>query len=238
MELPGVGVVGGQWDLRETIEDYLAAFPFAGKRVLDVGAARGFPSFEMERRGAEVVSFDMSPDGRWDIVPLVGLDLDAVVSTSASLVSRRLARARPRRAGRRSRLPGARLGSRLRADAPRVARSCARRQRRCPTSGARRTHAGRVRSRRRVSPRCPGSRGHRGQKSNLHTRYEHPGHMGGARSGQATLFVARWRPASIRTSTTTRSSSPTTAPPIGRGKSWARSRQGACVTSALRGRSR
>ena len=87
MELPGVGVVGGQWDLRESIEDYLAAFPFAGKRVLDVGAARGFPSFEMERRGAEVVSFDMSPDGRWDIVPLVGLDLDAVVSTSASLGS-------------------------------------------------------------------------------------------------------------------------------------------------------
>jgi hypothetical protein len=84
MELPGVGVVGGQWDLRETIEDYLAAFPFAGKRVLDVGAASGFPGFEMERRGAEVVSFDMSPDGRWDIVPLVGLDLDAVVSTSVN----------------------------------------------------------------------------------------------------------------------------------------------------------
>lgn len=79
MELPGVGLVGGQWDLRRTIEAYLAGFQFAGKRVLDVGAASGFPSFEMERRGAEVVSFDMSPDGRWDIVPIAGMDLDAAV---------------------------------------------------------------------------------------------------------------------------------------------------------------
>lgn len=79
MDLPGIGVVGGDWDLRSTIEDYLAGFQFAGKRVLDVGAASGFPSFEMERRGAEVVSFDMAPDGRWDIVPLAGLDVDAAV---------------------------------------------------------------------------------------------------------------------------------------------------------------
>jgi SAM-dependent methyltransferase len=79
MELPGVGLVGGQWDLRPTIDGYLAGFPFAGKRVLDVGAASGFPSFEMERRGADVVSFDMSPDGRWDIVPVAGTDLDAAV---------------------------------------------------------------------------------------------------------------------------------------------------------------
>ena len=79
MELPGVGVVGGAWDLRETIDGYLAGFQFAGKRVLDVGAASGFPSFEMERRGAEVVSFDMSPDGRWDVVPLAGMDVNAVV---------------------------------------------------------------------------------------------------------------------------------------------------------------
>jgi SAM-dependent methyltransferase len=64
---------------RQTVEDYLAGFPFAGKRVLDVGAASGFPSFEMERRGADVVSFDMSPDGRWDIVPLAGADLGAAV---------------------------------------------------------------------------------------------------------------------------------------------------------------
>jgi SAM-dependent methyltransferase len=79
MDLPGVGLVGGQWDLRTTIESYLAGFQFAGKRVLDVGAASGFPSFEMERRGAEVVSFDMSPDGRWDIVPIAGMDVDAAV---------------------------------------------------------------------------------------------------------------------------------------------------------------
>ena len=79
MELPGVGLVGGQWDLRPTIDGCLAGFPFAGRRVLDVGAASGFPSFEMERRGADVVSFDMSPDGRWDIVPVASTDLDAAV---------------------------------------------------------------------------------------------------------------------------------------------------------------
>ena len=79
MELPGVGLVEGQWDLRTTIDGYLASFPFSGKRVLDVGAASGFPSFEMERRGADVVSFDMSPDGRWDVVPIAGMDLGATV---------------------------------------------------------------------------------------------------------------------------------------------------------------
>ena len=79
MDLPGVGPVGGEWDLRATVADYLGGFSFEGKRVLDVGAASGFLSFEMERRGAEVVSFDMAPDGRWDIVPLAGIDLDVFV---------------------------------------------------------------------------------------------------------------------------------------------------------------
>jgi SAM-dependent methyltransferase len=77
MEIPGVGVVGGHWDLRDTIDDYLAGHGFEGQRVLDVGSASGFVSFEMERRGADVVSFDMAPDGRWDVVPLAGLDVEA-----------------------------------------------------------------------------------------------------------------------------------------------------------------
>jgi SAM-dependent methyltransferase len=77
MEVPGLGLVGGHWDLRKTVDAYLAGHSFKGKRVLDVGSASGFLTFEMERRGAEVVSFDMAPDGQWDVVPLGGLDLEA-----------------------------------------------------------------------------------------------------------------------------------------------------------------
>jgi SAM-dependent methyltransferase len=69
MSLPGVGEVGGQWDLRGCIEEYLGNYDFSRKRVLDVGTASGFLSFALEKRGAEVVSFDMDDGGRWDIVP-------------------------------------------------------------------------------------------------------------------------------------------------------------------------
>jgi 2-polyprenyl-3-methyl-5-hydroxy-6-metoxy-1,4-benzoquinol methylase len=58
MDLPGLKEVGKGWDLRKTIDDYLGHFDFRGKRVLDVGTASGFLTFEMEKRGAEVVSFD------------------------------------------------------------------------------------------------------------------------------------------------------------------------------------
>jgi SAM-dependent methyltransferase len=81
MEVPGAGLVGGHWDLRTTIGDYLASHPFQGKRVLDVGAASGFPTFEMEKRGAEVVSFDMAPDGRWDVVPVAGWDVESALQS-------------------------------------------------------------------------------------------------------------------------------------------------------------
>ncbi len=60
MDFPG-GVTGrGNWDLRGRFERYTANVDFAGKRVLDVGTASGFLTFEAEKRGAEVVSFDSS----------------------------------------------------------------------------------------------------------------------------------------------------------------------------------
>lgn len=71
MDLPEVGTVGTQWDIRQECEQYLGAFDFAGKRVLDVGAASGFLTFEMEKRGAEVVSFDMVDASQWDIIPRI-----------------------------------------------------------------------------------------------------------------------------------------------------------------------
>jgi SAM-dependent methyltransferase len=71
LDLPGVGTVGEQWDLRSCIDDYLGRFDFRGKRVLDVGTAGGYLTFAMEQRGAEVVSFDMADGAQWDVVPRI-----------------------------------------------------------------------------------------------------------------------------------------------------------------------
>jgi SAM-dependent methyltransferase len=70
MDLPGHGTVEGQWDLRNKTHDYLGGIPLTGRRVLDVGAASGFLSFEMERAGAEVVSFDADTADRLVSLPL------------------------------------------------------------------------------------------------------------------------------------------------------------------------
>jgi SAM-dependent methyltransferase len=73
-DIPGVGCVDGEWDLRGGLADYLGQVPLAGKRVLDVGAATGFLTFAMERLGAEVVSYDLSENDSWDTVPFPSLD--------------------------------------------------------------------------------------------------------------------------------------------------------------------
>ncbi|MGH9127856.1 MAG: class I SAM-dependent methyltransferase [Acidimicrobiales bacterium] len=73
MEVPGVGVVTGQWDLRQGVSEYLGNVALDGKRVLEIGTASGFLCFEMERRGAEVVAYDLSEGtGALDIVPFGG----------------------------------------------------------------------------------------------------------------------------------------------------------------------
>jgi hypothetical protein len=74
MEVPGHGVVHGEWDLRGGVDAYLGHEPVAGKRVLEVGTASGFLCFEMERRGAEVVAYDLRPADPWDAVPFGGRD--------------------------------------------------------------------------------------------------------------------------------------------------------------------
>lgn len=71
MEIPGHGVVHGPWDLRPGVEDYLGHVDFAGARVLELGTADGYLTFEIERRGGEVVSYDLSDQQRWDLVPFV-----------------------------------------------------------------------------------------------------------------------------------------------------------------------
>lgn len=78
MEIPGHGVVGGDWDLRGHEPEYLGGVRLDGQRVLEIGPASGFLTFYMESRGAEVVAVDVPTGCEWDMVPHSGLDRDAV----------------------------------------------------------------------------------------------------------------------------------------------------------------
>src|SRR6184192_2553501 len=70
MELPGHGVIEGRdWDLRAGVDDYLGKVDFNGQRVLEIGPASGFLTFEMEKRGANVVSVEVTAEHGWDFVP-------------------------------------------------------------------------------------------------------------------------------------------------------------------------
>jgi 2-polyprenyl-3-methyl-5-hydroxy-6-metoxy-1,4-benzoquinol methylase len=78
MDLPGFGRVGGQWDLRGRVDEYLGHVDFRGKRVLEIGPASGFLTIEMERRGAEVVAVEITDNPGWDLVPYPPIVLDAI----------------------------------------------------------------------------------------------------------------------------------------------------------------
>jgi hypothetical protein len=69
IELPGYGLVAGEWDLRHGIREYLGEVDFAGKRVLEIGTASGFVCFHMEAAGADVVAYDLSDAYPVDVVP-------------------------------------------------------------------------------------------------------------------------------------------------------------------------
>ncbi len=60
IDLPESGPHEGLWDLRGRFDDYTGHVPLAGKTVLDVGTASGFLTFEAEKRGATVTSFDIA----------------------------------------------------------------------------------------------------------------------------------------------------------------------------------
>lgn len=88
MEVPGEGVVGGDWDLRGNEDAYLGHVPFVGRRVLEIGPASGFLTFEMESRGASVVAVELGPDAEWDIVPYPELDLGAIREERRQIMER------------------------------------------------------------------------------------------------------------------------------------------------------
>jgi hypothetical protein len=70
IDIPGLGEQPGQWDLRPNIKEYLGQTDFSGANVLEIGTANGFVGFEIERRGANVVSFDLAEGTTYDAPPL------------------------------------------------------------------------------------------------------------------------------------------------------------------------
>ena len=51
------------------VDEYLGKVSFAGQRILEIGPASGFLTFEMEKRGAEVISVELTAEHGWDFVP-------------------------------------------------------------------------------------------------------------------------------------------------------------------------
>ena len=81
LDLPGHGTVAGLWDLRDGMDDYVGRLDYHGKRVLEFGTASGAVTFALERRGAEVVSFDLAPGMASDLIPLASV-LDLAVRSN------------------------------------------------------------------------------------------------------------------------------------------------------------
>lgn len=76
MDIPGHGLVTGEWDLRGCEYQYLGGVNFKNKRVLELGPASGFLTNYMERQGADLVVRDLSEDFSWDTVPFSGMDYE------------------------------------------------------------------------------------------------------------------------------------------------------------------
>ena len=72
MDLPDGEVVSGPWDLRGREGVYLGDVAFEGARVLELGPASGALTYFMERRGADVVAFDVGYDVGIDLHPHPG----------------------------------------------------------------------------------------------------------------------------------------------------------------------
>jgi SAM-dependent methyltransferase len=88
MDVPGYGTVRGQWDLRGRVDSYLGGVELRGKRVLELGTASGFLCIEMEKRGAEVVAFDLSEEYNGDLVPFARRKSPAQAATRRAFVRR------------------------------------------------------------------------------------------------------------------------------------------------------
>ena len=88
IELPELGVRHGEWDLRGGVDDYLGGIDVGGRRVLELGTANGYLCLEMEKRGADVVAFDLGEGDEWDLVPYDGRIPDALRAERRALARR------------------------------------------------------------------------------------------------------------------------------------------------------
>lgn len=70
IEIPGLGLMAGPWDLREGLEPYLGKFDYAGRTVLEIGPASGFVTAALEERGATIVAVDLPLTEEADKFPL------------------------------------------------------------------------------------------------------------------------------------------------------------------------
>jgi O-methyltransferase len=88
-EIPGVGVVEGQWDLRDGADDYLGGYDFTGKRVLEIGPATGFLTFRIEKSAREIVAVELPMDRSfWNSVPYEELGLARAAPTQWTTVEK------------------------------------------------------------------------------------------------------------------------------------------------------
>lgn len=69
IDLPDGETIQGDWDMRGRFGDYIGHVNVRGKRLLDVGTASGFLSFEAEGRGASVISLDADSTCRYTRLP-------------------------------------------------------------------------------------------------------------------------------------------------------------------------
>jgi O-methyltransferase len=75
-DIPGTGTVEGQWDLRQSVDAYLGHFDFSDKRVLEIGPATGFLTFQIEKTAKEIVAVELPMDRNfWNSVPYEQLGL-------------------------------------------------------------------------------------------------------------------------------------------------------------------
>lgn len=88
IDLPGETPTPGQWDFRKTESEYHGGFKFKGKTVLEIGSATGSHAFWMEREGAHVTPYDLSPRHSWDIMPTSDQDAGQVERTMRSVIGR------------------------------------------------------------------------------------------------------------------------------------------------------
>lgn len=75
-DIPGTGVLEGQWDLRDGYEEYLGGYDFLDQRVLEIGPATGFLTFQIEKTAKDIVAVELPMDRSfWNAVPYENLGL-------------------------------------------------------------------------------------------------------------------------------------------------------------------